>query len=109
MATLDGGKYGLTFAAGMGAISTVTQLLSAGDHIICCNNVYSGVPYYYDKIAVRLGITIDMVDVVDLNEIHKAVKPNTKVGSQSGEELSYYPLLLVPCSTDNSYYAVIHR
>lgn len=84
LATLEGAKYGLTFAAGMGAISSVTQLLTTGDHIICCNNVYAGVPYYFEQVALRLGYTYDLVNATNLERIRKAVKPNTKVSKLAG-------------------------
>jgi cystathionine beta-lyase/cystathionine gamma-synthase len=79
LATLEGSKYGLAFAAGMGAISSVTQLLTTGDHIVTCKNVYSGTAYYYDAVAVRLGITYDAVNATNLDNVRKAIKPNTRV------------------------------
>lgn len=82
LATLDGGKYGLTFAAGMGAVSSITQLLSSGDHMICCDNVYAGTPYYFNTIASRLGIQVDFVDGQNLNHFKNAIKPNTKVSRE---------------------------
>lgn len=42
LAALDGGKHGLAFASGLAAITTVTALLSKGDHILCTDDVYSG-------------------------------------------------------------------
>lgn len=42
LAALDGGKHGLAFASGIGAITTVIALLSKGDHIVCTDDIYSG-------------------------------------------------------------------
>lgn len=42
VAALEGGKHGLCFASGMGAITTVAELLSAGDHVLCVEDVYGG-------------------------------------------------------------------
>lgn len=42
MAALDGGKYGLTFASGLGATTSLVGLLSKGDHIISSDDVYGG-------------------------------------------------------------------
>lgn len=63
----------------MGAVSSVTQLLATGDHIVCGNNVYSGTTYYFDMVAARLGITYDAVNATNLDNIRDAIKPNTRV------------------------------
>jgi cystathionine gamma-lyase len=34
LASLDGAKYCVTFASGLAACTTITHLLSAGDHIV---------------------------------------------------------------------------
>lgn len=87
MATLEGAKHGTTFAAGMGAISSITQILNTGDHIVCCNNVYAGVTYYYDQVAKHLGFQIDLVKATDLTDIRRVIKPNTRV--RADEAKSY--------------------
>ncbi|CAG1021571.1 partial Cystathionine beta-lyase, partial [Methylococcales bacterium] len=42
IASLEEGNFGLAFSSGMSAISTITQLLNTGDHVICCDDVYGG-------------------------------------------------------------------
>src|SRR5690348_17261879 len=42
VAALEGGKHGLAFSSGMAAASTVIQALRAGDHVVCCDDVYGG-------------------------------------------------------------------
>jgi len=42
LASLEGGRYGLAFASGMGAITTVMLLLKSGDHVVVCNDAYGG-------------------------------------------------------------------
>lgn len=42
LAALDNGKYGLTFASGLGATTTIVSLLSNGDHIVSSDDLYGG-------------------------------------------------------------------
>lgn len=79
LASLDNGKYGLAFCSGLGTTTIITQLLNAGDHIISCDDVYGGTNRLFSKITSRQGIQIDFVDALDLNNVKKAIKPNTRV------------------------------
>src|SRR5215472_6345217 len=40
LASLENGKYGLAFASGMAAERAALGLLSAGDHIVSCDDIY---------------------------------------------------------------------
>jgi len=79
LASLDNGKYGLTFSSGLGATTVLTQLLSTGDHIISCDDVYGGTNRFFSKIATRQGIEVDFIDATDVNKVKKTIKPNTKM------------------------------
>ncbi len=43
IAALENGTHGLAFASGMAAESAILSLLSAGDHMISCDDLYGGV------------------------------------------------------------------
>lgn len=79
IASLDNGKYGLTFSSGLGATTVLVQLLSAGDHLIVCDDVYGGTNRLFSKVASRQGIEVDFVDATDVDKIKAAIKKNTKV------------------------------
>ena len=79
LASLDNGKYGLTFSSGLGATTIITQLLDAGDHIISSDDVYGGTNRLFSKIVSRQGIAVDFVDGSNAENVRKALKPNTKV------------------------------
>ncbi len=49
IASLEEGNYGLAFPSGMAAISAVIQMLNPGDHVVCCNDVYSGTFRVFEK------------------------------------------------------------
>jgi cystathionine gamma-synthase len=79
LASLDGGRHALAFASGLAAETTVSLLLSAGDHVICGDDVYGGTYRLFDKIFKRLGLTFDYVDTSDAARVAAATRPETKL------------------------------
>jgi len=79
LAALDNGKYGLTFASGLGATTAITQLLSTGDHILCGDDVYGGTNRLFNKVIHNQGVQVDMVDLTNLDNLENAIKKNTKL------------------------------
>jgi len=79
LAALDGGRHALAFASGLAAETTVSLLLSAGDHVICGDDVYGGTYRLFDKIFKRLGLTFDFVDTSDVARVAAAIRPETKL------------------------------
>lgn len=79
LASLDGGKYGLAFSSGQGAISSVTTILQSGDHILCAEGIYSGTPELISNLKKK-GIDFNSVDFTDLNNVRQGIKSNTRVG-----------------------------
>lgn len=79
VAALEGGTHGLAFGSGMGAIHGVLTLLSAGDHVVCGENVYGGTHRLMDKILSRLGLSFTFVDTRDADTVAAAVTPQTRM------------------------------
>ena len=79
VAALEGGTHGLAFASGMAAVDAVLTLLSAGDHVVCGENVYGGVHRLMDKVLSRMGLTFTFVDTRDPKQVEAAVTPRTKM------------------------------
>jgi len=48
--------YGFCFGSGMAAITTISQMLKQGDHVIACDDLYGGTVRLFDQIASRFGI-----------------------------------------------------
>jgi cystathionine beta-lyase len=78
IASLEGGTRGFAFASGMAAISAAFMLLSAGDHVICTEDVYGGTYRLLTMILNRMNIETTFVDMTDLDKVKAALKPNTK-------------------------------
>jgi len=79
LASLEEGKYGLAFASGMAATSSVISLLNAGDHVIACNDLYGGTYRVFTKVFQRLGLDFDFVDARDIDLIQAAIRPQTRM------------------------------
>lgn len=79
VAALEGGAHGVAFASGMAAIDVVLRLLSAGDHVICGENVYGGTHRIMKQVFERLGLTFTFVDPRTPSQIEQAVTPSTKM------------------------------
>ncbi|CAK1602242.1 unnamed protein product [Parnassius mnemosyne] len=79
LAALDGGKHALTFASGLGATTTVISLLSSGDHIVSCDDVYGGTNRLFRKVLERLNVETTFTDFTNPEDIKDAIKENTKM------------------------------
>jgi cystathionine beta-lyase/cystathionine gamma-synthase len=79
VAALEGGTHGFAFGSGMGAIHTVLSLLSAGDHVVCGENVYGGTHRLMDKVLARQGLDFTFVDTRATDPVLAAITPQTKL------------------------------
>ena len=61
----------------MGAIAAMTfSLLQSGDHIITHTSLYSGTHKLFTEICPRMGITVSIIDSVDVADWQKALEDN---------------------------------
>jgi len=79
IASLEGGRFGLAYASGMAAISGVTQLLSAGDHVVVADDLYGGTYRLFSQVLPRFGVGFSWVDATRIDEVDRAVRPETKL------------------------------
>lgn len=79
IASLENGKYGLAFASGCAATTTVMSLLKAGDHIIASDDLYGGTYRLFQRVLTNLGLTFSFVDMADLDAVRNAIQDNTKM------------------------------
>ena len=80
VAALEGVDAALTFASGMGAITTtIMALVKAGDHIVAQRDVYGGVTRFLSQWLPKMGIETTFVDTTDYEQHARAIRPNTRV------------------------------
>ncbi len=79
VAALEGGTHGHAFASGMAAIDSVLTLLSAGDHVVCGENVYGGTHRLMEQVRSRLGLSFSYVDTREAAAVERAITPRTRM------------------------------
>ncbi|WP_423745222.1 cystathionine gamma-synthase (plasmid) [Haladaptatus sp. SPP-AMP-3] len=79
LASLEGGEYGRAFSSGMGAINTVLNLLSSGDHVIASEDVYGGTHRIFTQVYADYDVDFSFVDMTDPDEVADAVRENTEL------------------------------
>lgn len=79
LASLEGGKYGLAFSSGMGAITTMMLLLKSSDHVVVCDDVYGGTFRLFHQVLEGLGLEFSFVDMTDLQATARAIRSNTRL------------------------------
>ncbi|MEG0068627.1 methionine gamma-lyase [Cetobacterium sp.] len=80
LALLEEGEAGLATASGMGAIASVMwTVLKAGDHVISDKTLYGCTFALLSHGLTKFGIDVEFVDTSNLEEVKKAMRPNTRV------------------------------
>jgi cystathionine beta-lyase/cystathionine gamma-synthase len=78
LASLEGGIAARVFASGMAAVTAVCQMLKSGDHVVCSDNVYGGVPRFFNQVMANFGLEFTYVDTSNAKAVEKAIRKNTK-------------------------------
>ncbi|MBI4249731.1 MAG: cystathionine gamma-synthase [Elusimicrobia bacterium] len=79
LAAIEGGRYGLAFASGMAAISSVLLGLQSGDHVISGRDIYGGTYRVFQNVFQKFGVRFTFVDTTQAQALRKAVKPSTRL------------------------------
>lgn len=78
LASLEGGAHGIAYASGMAAISGLTQLLSAGDHVVVADDLYGGTYRLFTRVLPRFGVRFSWVDATEVAQVEAAVCDETR-------------------------------
>ncbi|ORJ49203.1 cystathionine beta-lyase [Kluyvera intermedia] len=80
IAELEGGTRGYAFASGLGAISTVLELLDKDSHIVAVDDVYGGTYRLIENVRKRsTGLRVSWVKPDDLAGLEAAIRPDTRM------------------------------
>ena len=80
IADLEGGSAGYAFASGLGAASTVLDLLDSGSHVIAMDDLYGGSFRLFERVRRRsAGLDFTFIDLNDAAALRAALKPNTRM------------------------------
>ncbi|MBI5575928.1 MAG: PLP-dependent transferase [Deltaproteobacteria bacterium] len=78
LAELEGGTRATAFSSGMAAISAVMTLFSAGDHILCSDDLYGGTYRLFEKVLKPYGLSFDYVDMGDPAAVDECIAKETR-------------------------------
>ncbi|OFX85906.1 MAG: methionine gamma-lyase [Bacteroidetes bacterium GWF2_33_16] len=80
LAELENGYRGIALASGMAAVTTVYMaFLGQGEHVVSTSAVYGPSRGVLESHFAKFGVQSTFVDTSNLNEIEKAIRPNTKL------------------------------
>jgi cystathionine gamma-synthase len=79
LAALEGGEAAVTFASGMAAGTAFLQSLPAGAHVIFPDDIYYHFRVLASEFLPRWGIASSVVDMLDLESLKRAVRPETRL------------------------------
>jgi methionine-gamma-lyase len=80
LALLENASNCIVTSSGMAAVNTVyMSFLSSGDHIVSTDAVYGPSRVVIEKYWSRFGIEYSYIDTSNIENIKKAIRPNTKM------------------------------
>jgi cystathionine beta-lyase/cystathionine gamma-synthase len=77
LAALEGGVSARVFASGMAAINAICTMYKSGDHVVCGNDLYGGVPRLFNQVLANFGMEFTYVDTSDAKNVERAIRKNT--------------------------------
>ena len=79
IAALEGGVAALALSSGAAAIAyTIEALALNGGHVVAQKTIYGGSYNLLAHTLPNFGITASFVDIHDLDEVERAIEPNTR-------------------------------
>ncbi len=79
IAALEGGRYGLAFASGCAATTTILHALRSGDHVVAGDDLYGGTYRIFERVIKQMGIEVSYVDPTRADAFAEAMRPSTKL------------------------------
>ncbi|HEV2697689.1 MAG TPA: PLP-dependent aspartate aminotransferase family protein [Terriglobales bacterium] len=79
LASLEGGVASRVFASGMAAINAICAMYRSGDHVVCGNNLYGGVPRLFDQVLSGYGFEFTYVDTSEAKNVDRTIRKNTRM------------------------------
>lgn len=80
LAAMEGAERAVATSTGMAAIMAVAMsFLKAGDHVVCSRAVFGSTVALFEKYISKFGVTVNFVDLTDLDAWKAAIKPETKL------------------------------
>ncbi|MBW3545320.1 MAG: aminotransferase class I/II-fold pyridoxal phosphate-dependent enzyme, partial [Bacteroidetes bacterium] len=79
LAALEGGKWGLCFSSGLGAMDTLLKLFKPGDEIISTDDLYGGSYRIFKRVYEAFGLKFHFVPMQNMDAIREKINANTRM------------------------------
>ncbi len=79
LAALENAEYAIAFSSGLAAEHAIVQNLSAGDHVLVCNDVYGGSGRLFRTLVGKFGIDFEFIDMSDIETVKSQMRGSTKM------------------------------
>jgi cystathionine beta-lyase/cystathionine gamma-synthase len=79
LASLEGGSSSRVFASGMAAINALCTMYKSGDHVVCGDNLYGGVPRLFNQVLANYGFEFTYVDTSVARNVERAIRKSTRM------------------------------
>jgi cystathionine gamma-lyase len=79
VANLEGARFGFATASGSAGTATIAHLLSAGDHVVACDDMYGGTYRLFERVFKRQAIEFTYVDMTDPGALARAMRKATRL------------------------------
>jgi cystathionine gamma-synthase len=79
VSAIEGGEAAAAFGSGTAAAMALFQALAPGDHVLAHVDAYYGTSRLLREIFLRWGLQADFIDMSNLDEVKKALRPETKL------------------------------
>ncbi len=63
----------------MAAINAIATMLKSGDHVVCGNDLYGGMPRLFNQVLTGFGLEFTYVDTSDAKNVERAIRKNTRM------------------------------
>lgn len=79
LAAIEDAKYALSFSSGLAAEQAIIHNLSAGDHVLVCDDVYGGTGRLFRTLYEKFDLTFHFIDLQDLAGVKAALGDQVKM------------------------------
>ena len=79
LASIENGARGLAFGSGLAATDCVLKMLSPGDEVITCDDLYGGTFRMFTKMFEKYNLKFHFVNFDDLANVEAVMNDKTKL------------------------------
>jgi cysteine-S-conjugate beta-lyase len=79
LAALENGKYATVFSSGLGALTAVANLLSAGDNVLAMDDLYGGSYRLFKQVFEKFGVSFTQISFKDMDEAEAMFRRGPKL------------------------------